>query len=104
MSAGQGGRGKGDDSVYVWHEKKIDFDGGKDVDTIQFTSNFGDPFPTPFAQQLVIDLDKGTGKNPYGGKLKLTNVENVVGTSQADKINGDDKANIIQALKKLDPE
>lgn len=100
LEVGAGGKatvksGKGMDKLFVWHEKDVVFDGGKDVDTIQFTSNLGDPYPTAFKQQLVIDLGKGTGKNPYGGKLKLKNVENVVGTSQADKIIGNNKANII---------
>jgi Ca2+-binding RTX toxin-like protein len=100
LEIGAGGKatvksGKGFDKLFVWHTKKIDFDGGKDLDTILFTSNYGDPYPTPFKQQLVINLDKGTGKSPYGGSLKLKNVENVVGTSQADKITGSNKANVI---------
>jgi Ca2+-binding RTX toxin-like protein len=101
LEVGAGGKatvkgGKGDDKLFVWHEKTVDFDGGKDIDTILFSANGpGDPYPTPATQQLVVDLDKGNGQNPYGGKLKLENVENVVGTPGADKITGDNKANII---------
>jgi len=87
--------GKGDDKLFVWHQKTVDFDGGRGVDTILFNSNLGNPYPTPFKQQLVVDLDKGKGHNPYGGTLKLKHVENVVGTAQADKITGDDHANVI---------
>jgi Ca2+-binding RTX toxin-like protein len=88
--------GDGNDSLFVWHEKTVDFNGGKGVDTILFSHNgVGYPYPTEATQQLVIDLGKGKGQNPYGGKLKLDKVENVVGTPGADKITGDNKANII---------
>ena len=100
LEVGAGGKatvesGAGDDKLFVWHQKTVDFDGGKGIDTILFTSNYGDPYPTGYKQQLVIDLGKGKGDNPYGGTLKLHHVENVVGTSQADKITGDDHANVI---------
>ena len=100
LEVGAGGKatvksGAGDDKLFVWHQKTVDFDGGKGIDTILFTSNYGDPYPTGYKQQLVIDLGKGKGDNPYGGTLKLHHVENVVGTSQADKITGDNHANVI---------
>ncbi len=101
MEVGAGGEarvtgGNGDDSLFVWHQKTVDFDGGKGVDTLLFRHNgVGYPYPTEATQQLVIDLGKGKGKNPYGGSLKVKNVENVVGTPGADRITGNDKANII---------
>jgi hypothetical protein len=101
MEVGAGGKAKvtgakGDDSLFVWHEKTVDFDGGKGIDTVLFRHNgVGYPYPTEATQQLVIDLGKGKGQNPYGGKLTLDNVENVVGTPGADRITGDNKANVI---------
>lgn len=101
MEVGAGGKakvsgGKGDDKLYVWHQKTVDFNGGQGVDTILFRANGGgEPYPTVATHALVIDLGKGKGKNPYGGKLKIDKVENVVGTPGADKIIGDNKANVI---------
>ena len=89
----------GNDRVYVWHQKNIVYDGGAGVDTISFNTATGDTYPIAYTQRLVIDLLTDTGqKNPYGGTLSLTNVENIVGTDNqtlADDITGDNNANVI---------
>ncbi|MFO1159634.1 MAG: VCBS domain-containing protein [Reyranellaceae bacterium] len=85
----------GDDLVVKFHVGNLTYDGGDGSDTLSFKAEFGNPFPTPFAQQLVVDLGAGTGQNPYGGELHLTSVENIIGTPNADKITGSDAANII---------
>lgn len=87
--------GNGTDKLYVWHSKSVHFDGGSGVDTILFTAGYGDSYPTAYIQQLIVDLSTGTGQNPYGGTLSFSNVENVVGTAQADSITGNDFANTI---------
>jgi VCBS repeat-containing protein len=85
----------GDDLVVKFHAGDLTYDGGSGSDTLSFKAELGISFPTPFVQQLVVDLGAGTGQNPYGGALHLTSVENIIGTSKADKITGSDAANII---------
>jgi serralysin len=100
LEIGAGGKGTvkggdGIDKLHVWSAKDVVFDGGPGEDTILFKASYGDPYPNALKGQLVIDLTKGTGRNPYGGKLTLKNVENVVGTTAADRITGNNKANTL---------
>lgn len=69
--------GAGKDTLWVWHQKTIDFDGGKRSDTIRFEYQTGS-FPQA-ASGAVVDLAAGTGTNPHGGEIKLNNIENVIG-------------------------
>jgi Ca2+-binding RTX toxin-like protein len=85
----------GDDAVYKWQAGDLAFDGGAGIDTLAFKAENGSRFPVAPTEQLVIDLAKGTGQNPYGGKLTVNHVENVIGTDNADIITGDGKANVI---------
>ena len=85
----------GDDVVVKFHAGDLTYDGGEGSDTLSFNAELGPGFPTPFVQQLVVDLGAGTGQNPYGGALHLTSIENIFGTPNADKITGSDAANEI---------
>ncbi|MGD9883898.1 MAG: VCBS domain-containing protein [Reyranella sp.] len=87
--------GEGNDLVVKFHAGDLTYDGGNGSDTLSFKASIGISFPTPFVQQLVVDLGTGTGQNPYGGELHLTSVENIIGTPNADQITGSDAANII---------
>ncbi len=78
--------GEGNDHVYVWHQKNIVYDGGTGTDAVAFGAQFGST-PTP-TTGLTVNLTTGTGTNPYGGTLKLTNVEDVTGTAKNDNIIG----------------
>ena len=85
----------GNDRVNKIASGKIIFDAGTGNDTLSFQAADGQAFPNPFTQQFVIDLGTGIGTNPYGGTLKLTSVENIIGTSAGDKITGNNSANRI---------
>ena len=85
----------GDDRIYKLDSGSLNLNGGSGIDSLSFTPRLPDHFDNPFTQKMVVNLAAGTGKNPYGGNLTLTNVENVVGTSAADLIIGDKKANVI---------
>lgn len=87
--------GGGNDTVYKWKSGNLTYDGGSGVDWLTFNTHVGDTYPTAPVQQLVINLGNGTGLNPYGGTLALKNVENVIGTPQADIITGSSAANVI---------
>jgi len=87
--------GDGDDVIVKFHAGDLTYDGGNGSDSLSFKAELGFFFPNPLVQQLVVDLGAGTGQNPYGGALNLTSVENIIGTSNADKITGSDAANII---------
>lgn len=101
LEVGSGGTaivdaGDGNDTLSIWHGKTVTFNGGSGTaDTVTFLASYGDPYATPVVRQLVVDLKSGTGVNPYGGTLKLSGVENVVGTAGADRITGSDQANVI---------
>jgi Ca2+-binding RTX toxin-like protein len=100
LEVGQGGKAVvdgegGNDVLHVWHQKTVDFDGGKGSDTLDFGQNFGriDDLPETGA---TVDLRNGTGANPWGGTIKLTSVENVMGFyGAANVLTGDDGANRI---------
>jgi Ca2+-binding RTX toxin-like protein len=100
IEVGEGGKavvdsGSGDDTVYVWHRKTVDFDGGKGSDTLIFDHvvGGGDIQATIGA---TVDLGKGTATNPWSGAITLTNVENVVGyLLAANTIIGSSQANDI---------
>jgi VCBS repeat-containing protein len=87
--------GGGDDIVLKWKSGNLVYDGGEGNDFLAFQAATGVVFPTPFTQQLIVDLTLGTGQSPYGGTLTLTSVEHVVGTSAGDIITGSDATNII---------
>jgi Ca2+-binding RTX toxin-like protein len=94
LEVGEGGTATikakgGDDHVFVWHSKTIVFDGGGGVDTIEFAHDIGGGASAPVAG-AVVDLTKGTGTNPFGGTLKLKDVENVIGQfSMSNDLRGD---------------
>jgi Ca2+-binding RTX toxin-like protein len=83
--------GEGDDVIHVWHQKNIHLDGGAGVDTLTFNVNIGTT-PTP-PNGAVVDLTAGTGTNPYGGALTISNVENIVGTTKDDNLRGNSADN-----------
>lgn len=87
--------GQGDDTLHKSGAGNVDFRGGGGIDTLTFIGQGSAAFPAPFVRTMEVDLSTGTGWNPYGGRLTLAGVENVVGTSAADRITGDDRANII---------
>ncbi len=84
-----------DDLVGKFKSGDLTFDGGGGSDTLSFQAALGDVYPTAFTQTLIVDLGTGIGQSPYGGTLNLTDVENIVGTSQADQITGNGEANVI---------
>lgn len=101
LEVGEGGTARvfgkaGFDKLHVWHQKNVVFDGGADSDTLLFQpfTGFHTLTPTP-TQQLIVNLATGVGQNPFGGTLALKNVENVVGTAEADRITGNNAANVI---------
>jgi Ca2+-binding RTX toxin-like protein len=101
IEVGAGGKaavdsGDGNDTVYVWHRKNVDFDGGKGSDTLIFNnvvSGDSDTYPSVGA---TVDLGKGTATNPWDGAITLKNVENIVGyLNAANAIIGNNDANHI---------
>lgn len=101
LEVGSGGAAKvnakgGNDTVYVWHEKVVSYNGGSGSDWIAFQAATGAVNAPGLTTQLILDLRTGIGVNPFGGAaLKLTNVENVVGTDQADRLTGNNAGNIF---------
>jgi VCBS repeat-containing protein len=85
----------GNDLIVKFDPGNLTYDGGEGSDTLSFASEIGSAFPTPFVQQLIVDLGAGTGQNPYGGTLSLISVENIFGTPNADIITGSDAVNVI---------
>jgi serralysin len=86
--------GGGDDVLRVWQDKTVAFNGGGGTDLITFQAIDG-PYPVAPTQGAVVNLSTGTGTNPYGGTLTLTNVENVIGTPLGDTLTGNNKANVF---------
>ncbi len=85
----------GDDVLYKWDTGTLTFDGGAGSDTLSFQAAEG-PYPNAPTDGAVVNLDTGTGTNPYGGAaLTLTNVENVIGTELADTLTGNGAANVF---------
>ncbi|MCA9834133.1 MAG: calcium-binding protein, partial [Thermomicrobiales bacterium] len=81
--------GAGGDVLFKWKSGTLDYRGGDGTDVLYFETDAGSTaFPTAFTQQLVIDLAKGSGKNPYGGNLSLKSVEVIHDTPQGDRILG----------------
>ena len=90
----------GNDNVNVWHAKTIYYDGGADADTITFDYEQG---YHPFTAGAIVDLAHGTGTNPFGGELHLSNVEDVVGVfDHHNDLRGNDVANYIQGGTAVD--
>lgn len=87
--------GAGDDTLHKSDRGNVQFDGGAGTDTLSFVGQGSQAFPHDFIQTMVVNLANGRGLNPYGGKLHLSGVENVVGTDSADIITGSNKANVI---------
>jgi hypothetical protein len=85
----------GNDFVVKFKSGDLNYDGGIGSDTLSFQRGIGSVYPPTFAQTLIVDLAAGTGTNPYGATLTLSGVENIIGTSQADQIDGNGDANII---------
>ena len=86
--------GGGNDTLYVWHHKNVDFDGAGGKDLLTFQAYIG-PYPTTPTGPAIVNLSAGTGTNPYGGTLILKNVENVIGTELADTLTGNGSANVF---------
>lgn len=87
--------GLGDDDIAKWKGGNLKLDGGAGFDTLSFQARTGTAYPIQFKQVLDIDLRGRPGLNPYGGTLSVTKVENVIGTSRADRIAGNDNPNRI---------
>lgn len=84
----------GDDTVYKWKTGSLNYNGGGGSDWLVFQAATGIINPAGLTTQLVVDLRTGAGANPFGGAaLKLTSVENVIGTDQADRLTGNNAAN-----------
>jgi Ca2+-binding RTX toxin-like protein len=85
--------GAGNDTIYAWHAKTIVLDGGAGSDTLVFDHLIGFTADDP-GKGATVDLTKGTGVNPFGGTIKLKNVENVTGWfGEANTLTGDEHAN-----------
>ncbi len=87
--------GGGDDVVHKSRAGNLQMNGGAGLDTLAFRAFEGQVFPTPFVSGALVDLAAGTGTNPYGGALTLTEVENLIGTSLTDTLRGDGGANVF---------
>jgi len=88
--------GDGSDVVHKWKRGDLDFDGGDGFDSLYFNGDHSSAtFPTPFTDQLVLDLKTGRGTSPYGGKLELKSVEIIHDTSAADVIRGSNRADTV---------
>ena len=85
----------GDDSLFKIDSGDVTFNGGGGHDQIAFYQPDGVSSEGAVTQKLVINLMTGTGLNPYGGILTLSGIENVGGTSAADRIIGNNAANIL---------
>ncbi len=85
----------GDDFVAKWKSGDLTYDGGEGSDWFSLQAATGAIYREPLIQQFTVDLTTGLGTNPYGGALNFTSVENVIGTNEADVINGNDSGNII---------
>lgn len=100
IEVGTGGKatvtgGGGNDTVWIWQQKDVDFDGGKGSDTLSF--DYQDGFAPQPATGADVDLSTGTATNPHGGTIKFANVENVIGQFGAsNNIKGDGNANHLQ--------
>jgi Ca2+-binding RTX toxin-like protein len=91
----------GNDRLFVWHQKNVDYDGGSGSDTIEFSWNIGF-YDNPTAG-ATVDLTAGTGTNPWGGTLILANVENVIGEFGHDNdLRGDAAPNYLQGGTAVD--
>jgi hypothetical protein len=86
--------GAGDDLVVKSDSGNLTYNGGTGSDWLSFSPELS-AFPKSFTQQLIVDLGTGVGQNPFGGTLALTSVENIVGTSEADLITGNNADNVI---------
>jgi Ca2+-binding RTX toxin-like protein len=85
----------GNDTVFEWHSGNLSFDAGSGASgTLSFISAFG-PLSIDAPTGAVINLMTGTGTNPYGGSLTLTNVDNIVGTDKADYLVGNNRGDIF---------
>jgi len=96
--------GGGNDTLYVWHDKTVDFDGGDGVDTIAFESQQG---ATPASvSDLTVNLTNHTASaNPFGGggTLTLTHVENVLGVfGRNNDLTSDGEANFLRGGTAVD--
>lgn len=87
--------GQGDDLLYKIDRGSVSYEGGQGADGILFYKADGFAEPAVQIQKLVINLNSGEGTNPYGGTLTLSGVENVVGTIEADRITGNNRANVL---------
>jgi Ca2+-binding RTX toxin-like protein len=98
IEVGKGGKARveargGDDTVFLWQRKKLSFDGGKGSDMLDLSPQRGIFTGSP--NGAVIDLADGTGTNPFGGKLTLKSVENMLGTMSDDDLRGNSADNFI---------
>lgn len=69
--------GAGDDILYKWSTGDLSANGGKGIDTLDFTPARFAPQPA-FTHALVVDLGAGTGTTQFGGSLTLSGIEEVV--------------------------
>jgi Ca2+-binding RTX toxin-like protein len=86
--------GAGDDRLYKWKSGNLSYDGGAGSDWLIFQPADGDVPAAP--NGAVVDLTTGTGTNPFGGTLTLTNVENVSGVfNQSNDLRGNASDNTL---------
>jgi Ca2+-binding RTX toxin-like protein len=86
--------GDGDDRVYKWNSGDLAYDGGDGSDWLIFQPSAGDVPAAPGG--AVVDLTAGTGTNPFGGSLDLTDVENVSGVfDQSNDLRGNSADNTL---------
>lgn len=88
--------GAGDDTAFKWKAGNLTYDGGIGADTLSFQAQEGSPYPTGQTELLIVNLTTNLGgRNPYGGTLDLSGVENIVGTLSGDIITGNGERNVI---------
>jgi serralysin len=100
LEVGSGGKatvdaGAGNDLIDIWHQKNAVIDGGKGTDSIEFYNYAGAFVPADGVAR--VDLQKGTGTNPFGGTLAIENVENVINMfNGSSDLRGDGHANYLR--------
>lgn len=98
LEVGSGGRATvnsfaGDDALFLWHAKNLIWNGGAGTDTLRFGPQIGHILTPPGG--AVVDLTTGNGRNPYGGTLKLSGVENVFALDETDFLRGNAANNVF---------
>jgi Ca2+-binding RTX toxin-like protein len=91
--------GSGDDLIVVSHDFTgiMQVEGGLDTDTLLWSGDH--VFNTNAASQTRVDLEAGTGLNPFGFAVTVSGIENVLGDDRyRDVFRGDNTANILNGF------